>query len=127
MIFKIAVFVVAGIIFLGLIRSKASVFVVFAELTIITVVLSAIAPEIKSLSELLEGFQSFYTVGEESLKIIFKSFAILAIGSVVIDICRDNGEGALAGVVDMVVKILAISCAVPVFTAVIEIALTLFR
>lgn len=127
MIFKIAVFVVAGIIFLGLIRSKASVFVVFAELTIITVVLSAIAPEIKSLSELLEGFQSVYTVGEESLKIIFKSFAILAIGSVVIDICRDNGEGALAGVVDMVVKILAISCAVPVFTAVIEIALTLFR
>ena len=127
MIFKIAVVVVAGIIFLGLIRSKATVFVIFAELTIIAVVLSVITPEIKILSELLEGFQSVSTIGEGSLKIIFKSFAILAIGSVVIDICRDNGEGALAGVVGLVVKILAISCAVPIFTAVIEIALTLFR
>ena len=123
---KIAVFIVAGVVFLGLIRKNSSAFVIFAEITIIAVVLTIIVPEIENLLLLFDNFESVSSIGESTLKIMFKSFGILAVGSVVIDICRDNGENAVAGVVEMVIKILAVSCALPVFSAVIEIALTFF-
>ena len=84
-------------------------------------------PEVENLLSLFDNFESISSIGESSLKIMFKTFGILAVGAVVSDVCRDNGEGAVAGVVELGMKILAVSCALPVFTAVIEIALTFFR
>ena len=58
---------------------------------------------------------------------MLKAFSILTVGGVVSDVCRDNGENAVAGVVETIVKILAIACAIPTFTAVLVTALTLLE
>jgi hypothetical protein len=58
---------------------------------------------------------------------MLKAFSILTVGGIATDICRDNGENALGGVVDTIVKILAISCAVPTFSAVLTTALALLE
>ncbi len=124
---KIAVFVIAGIVLLGLTRKNLQNLAILCEIALVAMIVLSIIPEAEKLLSLIDNFESVSLIGENSLKIMFKTFGILAVGAVVSDICRDNGEGAVAGVVELGMKILAISCALPVFTAVIEIALTFFR
>lgn len=124
---KIAVFVIAGIVLLGLTRKNSPNLAILCEIALVAMIVLSIIPEAEKLLSLIDNFESVSLIGENSLKIMFKTFGILAVGAVVSDICRDNGEGAVAGVVELGMKILAISCALPVFTAVIEIALTFFR
>ena len=123
---KIAVFVIAGVVLLALTRKNAPIIAILCEIALVAIIVMSIMPEAEKLISLFDNFESISSIGESSLKIMFKTFGILAVGAVVTDICRDNGEGAVAGVVELSVKILAISCALPVFTAVIEIALTFF-
>ncbi len=125
--FKIAVFVIAGIILLALTRKNVPTFAILCEIVLVAVIILNVMPEAEKLISLIDGFDRVSTIGETSLKIMFKTFGILAVGAVVADICRDNGESAVAGVVELGMKILAVSCALPVFTAVIEIALSFFR
>lgn len=125
--FKILIFVVAGVVLLFLIKHSAPSLAVLGELTLVAIIVLAIVPEIENLISLFSSFQETSIVSDASLKIMLKTFGMLSIGSVVSDICRDNGESAVAGVVELSVKILAISCALPVFTAVTEIALTFFN
>ena len=124
--FKIAVFVIAGIVLLVLTRKNAPTLAILCEIALVAIIVMSIMPEVEKLLSLFDNFESMSSIGESSLKIMFKTFGILAVGAVVTDICRDNGEGAIAGVVELGMKILAVSCALPVFTAVIEIALTFF-
>ena len=119
--------VLFGVILLVLTRKNTPTLAILCELTLVAIIVLSILPEAEKLISLFNDFDNVSTIGETSLKIMFKTFGILAVGAVVADVCRDNGEGALAGVVESGVKILAVSCALPVFTAVIEIALTFFR
>ena len=112
---------------LFLIKHNAPSIAVLGELTLVAIIVLAIVPEIENLLSLFSSLQESSIVSEASLKIMLKAFGMLSVGSVVADICRDNGEGAVAGVVELSVKVLAISCALPVFTAVTEIALTFFN
>ena len=123
---KIAVFVIAGIVLLVLTRKNSPNISILCEIALVMMVLLSIIPEAEKLISIIDNFESVSSIGESSLKIMFKVFGILAVGAVVSDICRDNGEGAVAGVVELGMKILAVSCALPVFTAVTEIALTFF-
>ena len=124
---KICAFAIAGVVLLLLVKSNAPAFGVICEITLVLVALVTVLPQVNSLMGLLEGLQDVSAVSQSALKILFKTFGFLMLGGVVADICRDNGEGAVAGVVDFCVKILAISCALPVFTAVVEVALTFFN
>ncbi len=123
---KIGIFAVAGIVFLVLLKRNAPTFAILGEITLVLITILAIVPEIEKMISLFNSFQDISSVSGTSLKIMFKVFGILAVGGVVSDICRDNGESAVAGVVELSMKILAISGALPVFAAVIEIASTFF-
>lgn len=127
MLFKIAVFAVAGVVLLLLLKRNAPSFAIICEITLVAITVLAVMPEIESLLSLFNSFQGISSVSEASLKIMFKVFGILTVGGVVADICRDNGESAVAGVVEISMKILAISCSLPIFRAVIEIASTFFN
>lgn len=127
MFLKIAVFAVAGIVFLVLLKRNAPSFAILGEITLVAITVLTVVPEIEKMLSLFDSFQELSTVSATALKIMLKVFGILAVGGVVSDICRDNGESAVAGVVELSMKILAISGALPVFTAVIEIASTFFN
>ena len=119
--------VIAGVILLVLTRKNAPTIAILCEIALVGVIVLNVIPEAEKLLSLFDSFQGASSIGESSLKIMFKTFGILAVGGIVSEICRDNGEGAVSGAVELGMKILAISCALPVFTAVIEIALTFFR
>ena len=126
-VIKIAVLAVVGVVVLLILKSSANTFTIITEIAVIFLVLLVAVPGVKELLNLLESFQSITSTGATAIKIMLKAFVVLTVGSVVADICRDNSAGAVAGVVETSVKLLALSISLPVFTAVIEVVSAIFN
>lgn len=123
----IGVIAVSGVVLLSVMKKSASVYTTIVQLALGAVVLFAVLPEGKKLLDVMSDIISLDGISDQSIKIMLKVFGILSIGAVTADICRDNGENALAGVVEIGVKLLAVSCALPVFQAVITLAASFFN
>lgn len=117
-----AIIAVGGVVLLGVIKRHGSVYTTIIQIALGMVVLLGILPQAKELLGAMGNFVSLEGVSEQGVKIMLKAFGVLSVGAVTADICRDNGENALAGVVEIGVKIMAVSCALPVFQAVITLA-----
>ena len=119
---EIGIIVVSGVVLLSVIKKSASVYTVIVQIALGVVVLLSVLPQAKDLLSVMDGLVSVDGVSGQSIKIMLKAFGILSIGAVTADICRDNGENALAGIVEIGGKIMAVSCALPVFQAVLTLA-----
>ncbi|MBQ9532078.1 MAG: stage III sporulation AC/AD family protein [Eubacterium sp.] len=76
------------------------------------------------LSKIVNSVLSFSEVSSSVLnysKLMLKILGITLITQIVCDICRDNGENALASMTGLVAKILIISLILPLFETVIKI------
>ncbi len=124
---EIALLSVAGVIVLALLKSTSSVTTIVIRLAIVIAVVVSVAPQIKELVSLIDSFGFFDNISQEAFKIMIKVFSILVISSVVSDVCRDNGENGIAGVVELSAKIIAVSVSVPVITSVISVATSFFN
>ncbi len=124
---EIALLSVAGVIVLALLKSTSSVTTIVIRLAIVVAIVVSVAPQIKELVLLIDSFGFFDNVSREAFKIMIKVFSILVISSVVSDVCRDNGENGIAGVVELSAKIIAVSVSVPVITSVIGVATSFFN
>lgn len=124
---KIIAFALAGIILLSLLRKYASQLSLFTEIAVVLLIAVSIVPDFKSLIGAFSDISNMTSVSGDILKTMLKAFSILTVGGIASDICRDNGENAVAGVLDTVVKILACVSAMPTFTAVLVTALSLLE
>ncbi len=91
------------------------------------VVAVTVIPDVKLLLSAIEGIQLTDEFSTKGIGIMLKVFSILLVGSVCSDICRDNGEGAVAGVVELSSKLTAIACALPVLTSVVSLATSFLK
>ncbi len=119
---EIGIIAVSGVVLLSVIKKSDSAYTTLIQLALGVIVLLAVLPRAKDLITATQELISLEGVSEQSIKIMLKTFGILSIGAVTADICRDNGENALAGIVEIGVKIMAVSCALPVFQAVLTLA-----
>ena len=119
---EIGIIAVSGVVLLSVIKKSDSVYTTIVQIALGVIVLLSVLPQAKDLMNVMQEMISIEGISEQGVKIMLKVFGILSIGAVTADICRDNGENALAGVVEIGVKIMAVSCALPVFQAVITLA-----
>ncbi len=119
---KIAVMAIVGIVLLSLLKHSGSTYSIIIQLGLVGMTIVAVLPEAKELLSSIGEMNVSETISSEALKIMLKIFGMLTIGTVTADICRDNGENALADTVEISVKILAMVSALPVFKAVINVA-----
>lgn len=119
---EIGIIAVSGVVLLSVIKKSDSVYTTIVQIALGVIVLLSVLPQAKNLMNVMQEMISIEGISEQGIKIMLKVFGILSIGAVTADICRDNGENALAGVVEISVKIMAVSCALPVFQAVITLA-----
>jgi stage III sporulation protein AD len=126
-VLKIAVLSIAGIIMIGLLKNNTSAYSAVVQVALVIIIVLTVFPQIEELTSALNSFSFAENLSSGSIKIMLKIFAILTIGSITADICRDNGQNAVANTVELSVKILAISCALPVFSAVISVAASFFN
>ena len=123
----IALLSVAGVIVLALLKSTSSATAIVVRIAIVVAIVVSAVPQIKELISLVDSFGFFDNVSQEAFKVMIKVFSILVISSVVSDVCRDNGENGIAGVVELSAKIIAVSVSVPVITSVISVATSFFN
>lgn len=126
-VIKIAVIATVGVVALLLLKGSANTFTIVVEIATVFLVLLVVIPYIKEILGVLNGLQNINNSGSTAIKIMFKAFIVLTVGGVTADICRDNSAGAVAGVVETSVKILALSIALPVFSSVIEVVSAIFN
>ena len=113
-----------GVVILSLIKSNNTSFISLIQICLVSLIFISVVPQIKEMFSLLEQFQNIENFSSDGLMIMMKVFGILTVGAIVGDICRDNGENAVANMVDISVKLTAVSCALPVFSAVVSVAVS---
>lgn len=123
---EIALLAIAGAVVLLLLKSTGSVNAAVVRIAVVVLLILGVFPEIKELMSLLDTFNFAENIPKEALKIMLKVFSVLTISSIAGDVCRDNGESSLAGVVELCGKIISISLSIPVITSVISVAVSLF-
>ncbi len=82
------------------------------------------------ISELLSSLMSLsQTVpsGVMYVKLMFKVLCIVIITQFTVDICRDNGENALASLTEMSAKVFALSLVMPLLETVISMVVGLVK
>ena len=126
-IIQIALLVITCVVVLGLIKNTGSASTTVVRLAVLVVVFVGIFPQITELLSLLESLDFAENMPREALKIMIKVFSVLTISSIAGAICRDDGEGSLAGVVELGGKIISVSICIPVLTSVITVATSFFK
>ncbi len=111
-----------GVLCLALVKQSSGVYSALIRLILVVLVAVCVLPELRNLFDILSVLQLPDDISIDSLKIMLKVFGILSLGAVVGDICRDNGESALATTVELSTRILAVAVSLPVISAVITLA-----
>ena len=75
---------------------------------------------LKSIIERIEELQESIGVGEEYLTILLKMVGIAYLTQLVVSICRDAGNGAVAAQINMVGKISMLLVSFPVLEALLK-------
>ena len=83
--------------------------------------LAIIVGELSGLASKLRELTSFSDSSEAYLKLMLKALGITILTQIVSDICRDNGENALASMTEAASKIAVISMLFPLFDTIIDI------
>ena len=79
------------------------------------------AGEIKSIADGISEISNAVASGAQYIKLMLKVLSITLLTQLVSDVCRDNGENALASMTEAVSKIIVISLVLPLFKTVITI------
>lgn len=85
------------------------------------------ATQLGSIINSVYDFSSGLTAAPSYIGLMLKVLGITLITQFVCDICRDNGEGALADMTETVAKIVVISMILPLFETVIGIVSGLLK
>ncbi len=104
-----------------IIKDKNKSISVFLSLSGICILLFIGIDYIKAISERLSSIVSAIPSSAEYIKLIIKALIITVITQLVSDICRDNGENALASTAEIVTKSAVIIMVMPLFEAVLSI------
>lgn len=122
-VFKVIAVCAVGLLIIMLLKERSREFSLFAEISVLLLLMLLFLSDSKELFGEVRALFSLADINSDILSILFKAFGILLAGSVVSDLCRDNGENALGFLAEIFVKASALLCAVPVFSAVIKIAM----
>lgn len=75
------------------------------------------------LTERLEGYLSSAGIGETRLKVLLKSLGICFLSQLAADACRDVGQSAIAGKVELAGRMAVLLSALPLFGELLELAM----
>jgi stage III sporulation protein AD len=127
MIIKIGIMAIVGVILISLMKNSGSSYAVLVQIGVVCVVLISVIPHIRDLLLSVNSIGSMDSVSTDSIGIMMKIFAVLTVGTLCSDVCRDNGESAIADTVELSSRIIAIGCAVPVISSVVSVAVSFLK
>lgn len=104
-----------------LLREKNRTFAVVLSILGSVVLMTGAVVELGGIVSRVRELSGASPVSLSYIKLMLKALGITLITQFVADICRDNGENALAGVTETVAKIAVITMLLPLFETIIGI------
>lgn len=126
MIKLIGIALVAVTVF-GIVRKYTPEYSVIVETGAVMLAVFLLFPYIKDVIDFFSSYASVSGVGENYIKIILKAVGIAVLTQFTADICRDSGQNALAGKVELGGKLFITILAIPMAEALIEVAVSIIR
>lgn len=124
-IIKIAVIAIIGTVLSGVLREQKKEYALYVGLCTVLVIFVMIINELSLVLDFLKGWQKDLSHGELYIPVILKILGVAYIADFTAQICRDAGEGAIGGKVELAGKVAVFYLALPVMASIMELIRTL--
>lgn len=118
---------IATLICFFVLRENNPIFAFLVSVAGICVVSIIVFFQLKSISSDISEIVSQIPSSLQYVKLMIKVLLISIITQLTSDICRDNGENSLAGIIEIASKILIVSMVLPLFKTIITLVLGLLK
>ena len=85
------------------------------------VLLTGAAGELYKIADELKSLSDIYSASRSYIKLMLKVLGITVLTGFISDICRDNGENALASAAEICAKIITVAMLLPLFETAVKI------
>lgn len=120
-IFIVSALAVITVILTVFLRKNSPEYSLLLSLAFICAVLFTVFTMIKGIFDDVTGLITVSEIALPSLKTVFKALGIGYVASFSADVCRDNGQTAIASSVELTAKALIVLLSLPLITEIIEI------
>ncbi len=124
---KLAGIIVVSLILIIFIRDTKKEFSLLLSIAVGILVFMSVAQEFYSVVETISSLVENSGEISSYISLMLKILGISLLGQFVIDLCRDNGENALATQTEIAIKIVIISMTLPLIETVIKIVTGLLK
>lgn len=124
---KLAGIIVVSLILIIFIRDTKKEFSLLLSIVVGILVFRSVAQEFYSVVETISSLVENSGEISSYISLMLKILGISLLGQFVIDLCRDNGENALATQTEIAIKIVIISMTLPLIETVIKIVTGLLK
>lgn len=111
---------VAGALVCVLLRVQKPEFRMAVSLAAALAALSLMLPELEGAAQLMGLLSEQSGMGNDSLKVLFRSTGIALLAEAGAQICRDADEQALAGRIELAARVVLLSMTAPLLTALMQ-------
>ncbi|MEL7657040.1 MAG: stage III sporulation protein AD [Bacillota bacterium] len=119
-IFQIAAIGLCGVVISSLVKGYKPEFATYTVIATVIVIFLMILYKLTSVFEFLGAIYNQVSYGKNFFPIILKVLAVAYIADFTAQICRDSGESAIAGKVELAGKVMIFYLAIPVMMSVME-------
>ena len=124
---KLAGIIVVSLILIIFIKNTKKEFSLLLSIAVGILVFMSVAQEFYSVVETISSLVENSGEISSYISLMLKILGISLLGQFVIDLCRDNGENALATQTEIAIKIVIISMTLPLIETVIKIVTGLLK
>lgn len=124
---RLAGIIVVSLILIIFIRDTKKEFSLLLSIAVGILVFMSVAQEFYSVVETISSLVENSGEISSYISLMLKILGISLLGQFVIDLCRDNGENALATQTEIAIKIVIISMTLPLIETVIKIVTGLLK
>lgn len=119
-IFRIAAIGLCGVIVSSMVKGYKPEFSIYIVMATVMIVFILIISKLAAVFAFLSAIYDQISYGKAFFPIILKVLAVAYIADFTAQICRDSGESAIAGKVELAGKVMIFYLAVPVLMSVME-------
>ncbi|MEG1584074.1 MAG: stage III sporulation protein AD [Anaerovorax sp.] len=119
-IFRIAAMGLCGVIVASLVKGYKPEFATYIVIATVLIIFTMILYQLTTVFEFLESIYKEISYGKSFFPIILKVLAVAYMADFTAQICKDAGESAIAGKVELAGKVIIFCLAMPVMVTVLE-------
>lgn len=117
---KIAMIGICGVLLAGILKQAGSQLYVVLGLAVSVVIIFYITARLSVIISQVEHIRQYVAFESEYISIIFRVIGITYVTQFAADICRDSGNSAIAGQIELFCKVTVAAISMPLVLALFE-------